>query len=67
MVFDERVTEMPSMVNAASLALTTSVAVSEKLPVFYGSYFITPTAAPDSDVVMRMAFSAPSGDLTISE
>ena len=67
MVFDDLVTEMPSMVNAASLALTTSVAVSAKLPVFSGSYFITSTAAPDNAVEMRMAFSAPSGDLTIKE
>ena len=67
-VFDERVTAMPSIVNAASLALTTSVAESFNTPsLFSGSYFITSTALPESDVVTRMAFAAPSGDLTMSE
>ena len=68
MVFVERVTAMPSIVNAASLALTTSVAESFNAPsLFSGSYFITSTWLPESDVVTRMAFAAPSGDFTIRE
>ena len=66
MVLDVLVTEIPSTVKAASLADTT-VAVSPKLPVFCGSYFITFTADPESDVVTRIALANPSGDFNISE
>ena len=66
-VFEGRVTEIPSIVKAAFVAATTCVAESPKLPVFCGSYFITFTAVPERDVVTRIALARPSGDFNIIE
>ena len=66
-VFEGRVTEMPSIVNAASVAATTCVAESLKTPLFSGSYLKTLPGTPDNEDVIRIALAKPSGDFNIIE
>ena len=58
---------MPSIVNLASVAATTCVALSAKVTTLSGLYFYTSFSEPLRCDFMRSAWFAPSNDFTINE